>query len=478
MYHATNNPFLVAQNAAWRLDETAIFYYGGQVDTAIPAWDVAANFELADPSTPVLKAFHWSPTGGHGGPEFWNRAQAWIAGHHPSATGSAPVAALAVTSINGASVSLSAAGSQAWEYDWSYTGGAMTADNYNIVSWDYDFGDGTRTNWGPSVSHTYAQAGNYLVTLTITDGAGLRDEASVPVTVNQGSGANPQLQVVADIPEIVPEEQQNSFLVRLTEPPEGNIPVSVDRTGGDVDLSVGSGASLIFTPANWSVFQVVTLAAASDADRMSSTATFGVAAAGLTTVDVSAMERDDDAQFLVVVGSASVLPGETVSVPIALANNDGASVASFSITLGFDGTALTSPFAIRGADLPGPAWWEFSATAPSAGTQVLEGNEFVQPANPIISGVVAEASFTVPEGTSPGLYSVAVVATTINGTLQATGESGFVTVSAGGEIPAIHKWGAAALVLLLISSGAVILGRATRAVPASFQERSTNVETD
>jgi len=459
MYPATDNPFLVAQDPAWRIDETAIFYYGGQVDTAIPAWDVAANFELADPSTPTLKAFHWSPTGGHGGPEFWNRGQAWIAGHHPSAAGNPPVAALAVTSINGASVSFSAAGSQAREYDWTYNGGAMTTDNYNIVAWDYDFGDGTRTNWGPTVSHTYAQAGNYVVTLTITDGAGLRDEVSVPVTVNQGSGANPQLQVVSDIPEIVPEGQQNSFLVRLTEIPEANIQVSVDRINGDANLSVGSGASLIFTPANWSSFQVVTLAAAADADRMSSTATFGVSAAGLTTVDVSAMERDDDAQFTVAVGSTTAAPGDTVSVPMTLLNTDAAPIASFSATMSFDAAALTNPSAVRGSDLPGAAWWEFNVSQPQAGTQVVTASEFVQPSNPVISGVIVQDTFAIPVGTASGVYPITVVATSVNGTSAAFVEDGFITVMASEAVPATSHWGVFLMILLLISCGAVILGR-------------------
>jgi len=460
MYHVTDNSFLSAQDSAWKLDETAIFYYGGQVDTAIPAWDVAANFELADPSTPTLKAFHWSPTGGHGGPEFWNRGQAWIAGHHPSATGDPPVAALTVTSINGASVSFSAAGSQAWEYDWTYSGGSMGTDNYNIVSWDYDFGDGTRTNWGPTVSHTYAQAGNYVVTLTITDGAGLRDEVSVPVTVNQGSGANPQLQVVSNIPEIVPEGQQNSFLIRLTEIPEANIVVSVDRRGGDADLSLGNGASLIFTPANWSSFQVATLAAAADPDRLSSTATFGVSAAGLTMVDVSAMERDDEARFTVAVGSTTAGPGDTVSVPVTLLNTDSAPVGLFSITMTFDENVLMNPSIMRGPALPGAAWWEFNVSEPQAGAQIIAGDEFVQPADPVISGVIAESAFTIPPGTSPGVYSISLVAASVNGGPAAVIYDGSITITSSETIPAISQWGVLTLVLLLTASATVILRRA------------------
>lgn len=430
MYHVIDNPFMATQNAAWKLDNTSVFFYGGQTDTAIPPWDVAAIFELTNPSTPDLKALHWSPTGGHGGLESWNRTQAWIAGHYPGVIGNTPVAALAVTSINGATVAFSAAGSQVWEYDWNYSNGSMTANSDNVVSWNYDFGDGTTQKWGPSVSHTYAQAGNYVVSLTITDGAGLRDSASVPVTVTQGSGANPQLQVVADNPEVVSEGLVNSFLMRLTQNPGGNVSVSVDRTAGDADLSVCSGANLVFTSGNWSSFQVVTLAATSDADLSSNTAVITVSAAGMTSVDVNAQERDDEARYTLSVGNMTAAPGAIASVPITLTNTDSAPLASFSITLSFNAFALTNPGAVSGPDLPGPAWWEFSTSMPNTGSQELAGNEFVQPTNPVISGVIAMDSFTIPPGTAPGVYPITVTGASMNWNPTLTLENGFILVPA------------------------------------------------
>lgn len=459
MHHVIDNPFMVAENSAWSLDNTAVFFYGGQADTAIPPWNVAANFELADPTTPNLKAFHWSPIGGHGGPESWNRTQAWVAGHYPGVTVSLPIAALAVTSINGATVGFSSSGSQVKEYDWNYSSGGMSTNNDNIVSWDYDFGDGTTMNWGPTVSHTYAQAGNYVVTLTITDGAGLRDGASVPVTVTQGSGSNAQLQVIADMPEIVSEGLTNSFLVRLTAHPEGNVAVSVARTSGDADLSVSSGSSLVFTPGNWSSFQIVTLTAAPDVDQSSSSAIFSISAPNTTTLNVSSMERDDDAEFTISVGNAQAAAGETMSVPITLSNNDRAPLASFSITFNFNGAALINPFAIRGSDLPDAAWWNFSGSAPSAGVHLVDGSEFVQPSNPVISGAIAEIEFSVPMGTSPGTYPITVVAASVNGNSAPGVQNGFITVTLGPGIPAVSEWGVVTMVLVLISSGVVVVRR-------------------
>ncbi|NOT01330.1 MAG: prolyl oligopeptidase family serine peptidase [Phycisphaerales bacterium] len=462
MYHVIDNPFLSAWNAAWGVNETAIFFYGGQADTAIPPWDVAANFELADPSSPELKAFHWSPTGGHGGPESWNRTQAWVAGHYPGVVGNPPVAALSVTSINGASVGFSSAGNQVWEYDWNYSGGGMTTNNDNIVSWDYDFGDGTTMNWGPGVSHTYALAGNYVASLTITDGAGVCDGASVPVTVTQGSGSNAQLQVVADNPEVVPEGQINSFLVRLTEHPEGNVTVLADRTGGDASLSVSGGAGLVFTPGNWNAFQIVTLTATPDADRTSNSAVFSVSAPMMTTVNVNARERDDDAEFVVMVGDVVSAAGNTISAPVTLVNSDAAPVGTFSVSLSFDGTVLVDPSAVRGLDLPGPAWWEFSAEVPGTGLQVLAGSEFVQPDDPVINGIVAQDSFAIPPGAPPGVYRIAVDAASVNGQPAAAVEDGFITITSTASVPAIANGGLAAFGVLVILWVVVVSARRER----------------
>jgi len=51
-----------------------------------------------------------------------------------------------------------------------------------IVSHAWDFGDGS-TAYGPFASHEYAQAGQYLITLTVTDDNGMTGSASLVVPV-------------------------------------------------------------------------------------------------------------------------------------------------------------------------------------------------------------------------------------------------------------------------------------------------------
>jgi cellulose 1,4-beta-cellobiosidase len=63
---------------------------------------------------------------------------------------------------------------------------------------------------------------------------------------------------------------------------------------------VSGGSSLTFTAATWSTPQTVTLAAADDDDVANGGATITVSASGLTSVDVTAAEVDDDTQSLVV----------------------------------------------------------------------------------------------------------------------------------------------------------------------------------
>ncbi|MGB0717182.1 MAG: PKD domain-containing protein, partial [Phycisphaerae bacterium] len=455
LYHVIDNPFLVSANSNWRLDDASIFFYGGQADTAIPPWDVAAVFQIANPSAPLLKAFHWSPTGGHGGSESWNRTQAWVAGHYPGITSTPPNAVLGTTSINGASASFSSSGSQVWQYDWAYDNGQMSSDPDDIVSWEYDFGDGTVMNWGPTVSHSYSQAGTYTVIMTITDGAGQRASDSVEVTVDQGSGSNAQLEVVAEQPEIITEGSTNSFLVRLTEHPEGSVNVTIDHIAGDSDLSVASGFTLVFTPGNWDDFQSVSLAAAQDTDRSSDFATFSLSSPGMLSVDVEAMERDDDAEFTLTVGSALAELGESVSLPITLTNHDNAPIAAFSIDVAFDGSVLTNPSATPGPDLPGPAWWQFATGNPSEGVQTIVANEFVQPEAPVFAGVIVEDGFTIAGGADAGNYPVLVTEASVNGATPAL-EAGGVTVGAGAAVPAVSRWGLVIMMLLVTTVGTIL----------------------
>jgi len=64
-------------------------------------------------------------------------------------------------------------------------GGSGSTDDIGIVSYSWDFGDGTAEFSGVSPAHTYATAGTYTVTLIVTDTIGQTDSDTLEVVVNE-----------------------------------------------------------------------------------------------------------------------------------------------------------------------------------------------------------------------------------------------------------------------------------------------------
>jgi len=119
----------------------------------------------------------------------------------------------------------------------------------------------------------------------------------------------------------VPEGGTNTFQVSLAQAQSTSRTVTVTAGTGDANLTVQSGATLTFA-ANTTGPQTVTLAAAQDTDTTPGTRTFTVASTGLTSVNVTATEQDDDTaqQALVVTPTALSVPeGSTNSYAVHLA---------------------------------------------------------------------------------------------------------------------------------------------------------------
>jgi PKD repeat protein/uncharacterized protein YgiM (DUF1202 family) len=66
----------------------------------------------------------------------------------------------------------------------SFDGSGSSDDDGHIVSYTWDFGDGT-TGSGVDVAHSYGAAGSYTVTLTVTDDGGLSDSATQTIQINE-----------------------------------------------------------------------------------------------------------------------------------------------------------------------------------------------------------------------------------------------------------------------------------------------------
>jgi MYXO-CTERM domain-containing protein len=148
------------------------------------------------------------------------------------------------------------------------------------------------------------------------------------------------------------------FSVRLAEQPTADIAVSVQRSLGDADLSLMSGAQLTFTPANWNQLQVVTIAAGEDADATPDTADFTVSAQGLSSETVRVVSIDDNGPRLVLSSTSlslqegasdtftvalSKAPTSTVSVTVARTSGDADVTVTGGATLSFTPSNWNTP---------------------------------------------------------------------------------------------------------------------------------------
>jgi hypothetical protein len=109
-----------------------------------------------------------------------------------------------------------------------------------------------------------------------------------------------------------------AFAVRLATAPVGDVVVAVGRSAGDSELMVTQGASLTFTPANWSVPQVVVVTSAWDATSGDHEASFSVSSPGIGSEEV------------VVRATASASPP---SAPPAPANLGASATSPTTVTL-------------------------------------------------------------------------------------------------------------------------------------------------
>ncbi len=125
---------------------------------------------------------------------------------------------------------------------------------------------------------------------------------------------------------LVPEGGSTGITVRLGHQPTATVAVSLSKSGGDADLMTATG-SLTFTSANWNIPQAVSISAAQDIDVLSGTATFTLAAAGLSPEVITATEQEDDVLALVTSALAITAPeGSTGSFNVRLSHQPTAIV--------------------------------------------------------------------------------------------------------------------------------------------------------
>ncbi|ATB33018.1 PQQ-dependent sugar dehydrogenase [Melittangium boletus] len=135
------------------------------------------------------------------------------------------------------------------------------------------------------------------------------------------------------------EEETTSFTVALSKRPSQSTTVTVARTAGDEDITVSSGTTLTFTPANWSTPQSVTVAAAKDMDALDDSATLTLAASGGDACTLSVSVRDNDAVAPTI--SSTPITSAVVGAPYRYeVVADGVPALSFSLTSSVPGPSI------------------------------------------------------------------------------------------------------------------------------------------
>ena len=185
---------------------------------------------------------------------------------------------------------------------------SVPGEGETIVQLDWDFGD-MSTVTGEVVSHTYADDGTYVVTLTVTDSqGGSGDTTRTLVVVN----LDPEL-VVSASPSTVPEGQSSTISVTATDVPAdlADLLYSFDCEGnGSIDVGPQTGSSAVCTyPDGDSFFDVFTEVTDGDGGRATSTVRVtvdNVAPALTVTANPDALPDE---------GGDSVITANAVDVP-------------------------------------------------------------------------------------------------------------------------------------------------------------------
>ena len=218
-----------------------------------------------------------------------------------------------------------------------------------LTAWTVTFtfaGDQKVTNaWGASVTQSieYVTATNASYDGSVAAGASTSfgfqgtwstsDAVPASVTCTPASSVTPAIVTNATSAPVL-QGFTGTFGVALSAAPAANVTVSVSRTSGNTGLTVGSGASLTFTPANWNAVQNVAIAADS---ASTGAATFTVASAGYTSAAVALTEVASSAPPQLHVSGNKLVNASGTQVILHGMNRSGAEYACVQGWGFFDG---------------------------------------------------------------------------------------------------------------------------------------------
>jgi len=212
---------------------------------------------------------------------------------------------------------------------------SASTDDFLITAYDWDFGDAT-LGTGITPTHSYAAAGTYTVTLTVTDNGTLTDSTNRTVLVNAGPTA-----AFSALPMAVNPGVAVAFDASNSNDPELNL-TTYDWNFGDGNISTGVTTSHAYAnPGSYPVTLTVT-----DNGSLADTATAGIWVNSPPTASFTANPQPAN-------------PNVTVSFDGSASTDDGALTYSWDFGDGNTSTGVTANHAYA---LPGTYFASLTVT--------------------------------------------------------------------------------------------------------------------
>ena len=229
--------------------------------------------------------------------------------------------------------SANAAGPYSVQAGVSFTlsGSGSDPDPGDLLSYTWSFGDGSKPMIGAQVSHTYATAGTYTATLTVTDGKGGSAASTAQVTVTAPPPPNNQPSITSSPVTVATEGQAYAYDVDATD--DGGDTLTYELTQAPSGMSIDPSSGVIgWTPAAAHVPSVQVVVQVLDGRGGSATQSF--------TIDVIAAPPPNQQPVITSTPVTAATEGQPYTYDVDASDPDTSDTLTYTLTQAPSGMAV------------------------------------------------------------------------------------------------------------------------------------------